>query len=295
MIAQTQEIQSKVIASQMASRLSGKLAHAPLGNVSIHIVIPCYNEEKRLSGEAFLGYLEAFEQLRFVFVDDGSTDGTLAMLEDLQRHNPGQIDILALPKNSGKADAVRQGLIMATQQGADLVGYWDADLATPLAAIRDFAEIALRYDEIDVVYGARMRLLGRRINRTLARRAVSRICSTLARVAVRLPVRDTQCGAKLLRNTPVLRASLEREFTAGWLFDVELFTRLSLQTQDQRKAFFEYPLVEWTEVAGSKITAMVIFKSGLKMLKLMLQSRLQAVPSAARRLSDSGPGGKLVT
>ena len=198
-----------------------------------------------------------------------------------------RIDVVALPKNVGKAEAVRAGLCFATQNRAGLVAYWDADLATPLSAILDFRDIALRYREVDVVFGSRMQLLGHRINRTLARRAVSRICSGLARTAVRLPVRDTQCGAKLLRNTPALRKCIEQEFTAGWLFDVELFTRLSSCLKDRRKAFFEFPLAEWTEVAGSKVTGKVIIKSGIKMLKLVVESRLYRSPSKTPALSTT--------
>lgn len=240
---------------------------------SVHVVVPCYNEEKRLDGQKFVEFAAKHGEVCFVFVDDGSVDGTLEVLRGLQRRMANRIDVLALPQNAGKAEAVRAGLRHATGNGADLVAYWDADLATPLAAILDFSDIATRYCDVDVVFGSRIQLLGHRISRTLARRAVSRICSGLARAAVRLPVRDTQCGAKLLRNTPALRNAIACEFTAGWLFDVELFTRLSTQMKDRHSAFFEYPLPEWTEVAGSKVNAAVILKSGFKMLKLLAESR----------------------
>lgn len=252
---------------------------------SVQVVVPCYNEEQRLDGDHFIEFAKQHREIRFVFVDDGSVDGTLAMLQGLKRRMADRIDVLALPKNVGKAEAVRAGLRFATQNRAGLVAYWDADLATPLSAILDFRDIALRYGEVDVVFGSRMQLLGHRINRTLARRVVSRICSGLARTAVRLPVRDTQCGAKLLRNTPALRSSIEHEFTAGWLFDVELFTRLSGRLKDRRRAFFEFPLAEWTEVAGSKVNGQVIIKSGFKMLKLVVESRLGRLPSNAPVLS----------
>ncbi|MHA6263521.1 glycosyltransferase [Arenibacterium sp. CAU 1754] len=263
------------------------------GLVAVHVVVPCFNEEKRLNATTFLQHLDDHAQLRFVFVDDGSADGTLKLLTAMQKHCPDRIDVLALSRNRGKAEAVRRGLLFATQRGADLVGYWDADLATPLSAIHDFAGIACRYDDVDVVYGSRVQLLGHRINRTLARRTVSRICSSLARMAVRLPVRDTQCGAKLLRNTHHLEESLQSEFTAGWLFDVELFARLSSKVEDRSKAFYEFPLAEWTEIAGSKVSGKVILQSGFKMLKLVVESRLMRAPSNTQTLSTTAKNDKL--
>lgn len=233
------------------------------------IVVPCYNEAKRLDGDVFLKTLAGSPDLSFVFVDDGSTDATLHCLETLQRANPRQIDLISLHRNSGKAEAVRTGLQHACRVDADLVGYWDADLATPLEAIADFKTIFDRYRDITVAYGARRQLQGHRINRTASRRAVSRICASLARLAVGLPIGDTQCGAKLLRNTPALRGAIETPFTAGWLFDVELFSRIAAATPQPRACFYEVPLSEWHEVAGSKVSGRAIARSGVQMLRLI--------------------------
>jgi glycosyltransferase involved in cell wall biosynthesis len=246
----------------------------PFGLASVEIVVPCYNEEERLDAEAFIAALDQNAHINFVFVNDGSADGTLAALTSLQAMNPERITVLSLEKNSGKAEAVRQGLLYASSVGATFIGYWDADLATPLDAIPDFISIMDKFADVEVVFGSRRALLGHRINRTLKRRAVSRLCGTLARQAIRLPVADTQCGAKLLRTGPALSRALREPFTAGWLFDVELFTRLSTFMTDRSRAFYEQPLAEWEEVAGSKITTTAILKSGLQMLRLIANSRL---------------------
>ncbi|MBT8411342.1 MAG: glycosyltransferase [Octadecabacter sp.] len=212
---------------------------------------------------------------------DGSTDATLHCLQTLQLANPRQIDVISLRRNSGKAEAVRTGLQHACRVGADLVGYWDADLATPLEAIADFETIFDRYSDITVAYGARRQLLGHRINRTISRRAISRICASLARLAVGLPIGDTQCGAKLLRNTPALRRAIETPFTAGWLFDVELFSRIAADTQKPDMSFYEVPLSEWHEVAGSKVSRGAIVRSGLQMMRLIVR-RFMARPEPAK-------------
>lgn len=238
------------------------------------IVVPCYNEEKRLNCAEFLAFLESAEDTFFIFVNDGSKDNTLGVLRGMQAKMPGKITVVNLPQNAGKAEAVRQGLRVASELEASFVGYWDADLATPLDAICDFSRLLAKFPETQVVYGARRVMLGHRIERTLGRRIVSRTCVILARQAVRLPIGDTQCGAKLMRNTPLLRRAVAEPFTAGWLFDVELFTRLSSQMTDKRFAFYEQPLAEWTEVPGSKVSVKAIVKSGFRMLQLIAETRL---------------------
>lgn len=237
------------------------------------IVVPCFNEEKRLDLEAFSEFLHRVPCIRMVFVNDGSRDRTVEVLECLHSVHPDRVEILSLSRNSGKAEAVRQGLVYASGTGADFVGYWDADLATPLEVIEDFLRVAQRYGQTEVVYGARLQLLGHRVSRTLSRRIISRICAKMARVAVGLPIGDTQCGAKLLRNTPRLRQAVAQPFSAGWLFDVELFSRIAAMSGSVH-AFYEYPLPEWTEVPGSKVTGRAIRRAGLAMLRLIAERRL---------------------
>lgn len=242
------------------------------GNSTI-VVIPCYNEAERLDQAAFLSFLAETPDTELLFVNDGSKDATLDVLCAMRDAAPDQITVVNLSRNSGKAEAVRQGLIAAADMNAALIGYWDADLATPLDAITDFTRVLSKFAETHVVFGARRAMLGHRIERTIGRRIVSRICSTLARQAVRLPIGDTQCGAKMMRNTPLLRKAISEPFTAGWLFDVELFTRLSAQMSDRRFAFYEQPLAAWTEIPGSKVSANAIVKSGFRMLHLIVEAR----------------------
>ncbi len=257
-------------------------------NPVITIVVPCYNEEKRLDGAAFLAFVTRYPSVRLLFVNDGSRDRTLEVLRDLRAKAPQCIDVLDMPKNAGKAEAVRQGLLFAVAQGADLTGYWDADLATPLDAIPDFFRIAERMASVDVVFGSRCRMLGHRINRPVKRRVISGFCATLARLALRLPIRDTQCGAKVFRNTDAFRAAIAAPFTAGWLFDVELFGRIAGNTAAPREAFYELPLSEWSEIAGSKVSGGAVVKSGFRMLGLIAENRL-GLKFAAKAKGASAP------
>src|SRR5580698_2782756 len=132
------------------------------------IVVPCYNEELRLPTDQFARFL-CDSQVRLVFVDDGSRDKTLDRLESVREGNEDRVFVLRSPANQGKAEAVRMGINFALDQGADFVGYWDADLATPLEAIPQFMAIFKNRPDLDMVFGARVKLLGRHVHRQISR------------------------------------------------------------------------------------------------------------------------------
>lgn len=250
--------------------LGARSAAAP----QVALVMPCYNEARRLDLPRIANFLFAHPGVTLIAVNDGSTDATQDLLELLALLLPAQVQVLALPRNGGKAEAVRQGLRAAMATRAPLLAYWDADLATPLESLEDFARIAQRMPEVSVVFGSRRPLLGHRIERRAGRRVISALCAAMARMALGLPVRDTQCGAKLLRACPALAEVLAEPFAAGWLFDVELFARLKPRLADPQRAFFELPLTDWREIEGSKVSARAVLRAGLAMLRLIWRNRL---------------------
>src|SRR5260370_21169915 len=131
----------------------------------IAVVVPCFNEERRLDVGAFRrAELEARE-LELVFVDDGSSDGTRRVLEEIQAQRAGRTTIVVQQPNAGKAAAVRRGVLDALESHPDAVGFWDADLATPFSELPAFVEVLERQPEVDVVVGSRVRLMGRTIER----------------------------------------------------------------------------------------------------------------------------------
>ncbi len=172
------------------------------------------------------------------------------------RELPGRAHALKLEKNGGKAEAVRRGMLHAFSLGAALAGYWDADLATPLRHIADFARL-LEQPEINVVLGSRVRMLGHEVTRSSARHYIGRGFATLAGLALRLPVYDTQCGAKLFRVMPEIVSVFEAPFELGWCFDVEIIARLlALEEQglfDVKHQCVEFPLPQWIDAPGSKL------------------------------------------
>ena len=252
------------------------------------IIIPCYNEANRLHLEAFLNFARKNPKISFVFIDDGSKDLTISLLCGAMAALPKQVDVLMMARNAGKAEAVRHGLKFAAKRGDKYVAFLDADLATPLNAINDFISVADRLDNIDVVFGSRAGGLGRRVYRDLHRKMISLVCASMGRLATGLALKDTQCGAKLFRNTPHLKTCLEAPFTAGWLFDVELFLRISNPDRQERKNFFEYPVLEWTEIPGSNIKFSDVIKGGLKMTSLIMnQWKIRAQFQDKRKIHTS--------
>lgn len=217
------------------------------------IVVPCYNEEQRLQIAEFTSFLNLNPNLDLLFVDDGSSDRTYSVLSSIceNRHNAGA---LKLPKNVGKAEAVRQGVLSAGQNAPDTVGFWDADLATPLSAIQPCLDILSRRADLQVVLGSRLPLLGRSIERNSRRRVAAKAFSFVVNRLMPLRIRDTQCGAKVFRWSEDVQESFSRPFSVNWVFDIEVFLRLhSVWQGEWNNLVYEFPLDEWNEIGGSKL------------------------------------------
>jgi dolichyl-phosphate beta-glucosyltransferase len=220
------------------------------------LVIPCYNEERRLPVDELRRFSAPGLDFEIVFVNDGSRDGTLPLLESLREQDPSRFTTLVnLAQNTGKAEAVRQGILAALDRKPDYVGFWDADLATPLSELPSFVEVLDTRPAIQMVFGARVRLLGRDISRHASRHYVGRVGATLISQTLQLAVYDTQCGAKLFRATGDTRHVFSTPFLSRWIFDVEIIARyIRLWGRDAAaRAIVEYPVTQWHDVKGSKL------------------------------------------
>jgi dolichyl-phosphate beta-glucosyltransferase len=261
------------------------------------IIIPCYNEEARLKSSAIVTHLTRSPKQSILFVDDGSIDRTRAILERLQGEMPAQISVLRNEYNAGKGEAVRRGLLHALgNDDVQFVGYWDADLATPLEAVDDLLGVLLSRPEIEIVIGSRVKLLGRVIERRLHRHYLGRAFATCASLVLDLPVYDTQCGAKLFRATPDLELILNDAFESRWIFDVELLARFltlhSVDRQRARAAIYECPLNYWQDVPGSKVRPRDFLRAARELAVIRKKYRVkqrQTAESPVLRRHDSGP------
>ena len=225
------------------------------------LVIPCYNEAKRLD----------FEKLKmiksncyFLFVNDSSKDNTLELIKGNMADN---MYVLNLTKNVGKGEAVRRGMLylktLPIFQEIEWVGYWDADLSTPLDELNNFFSYAKTFPiKVDSIWGSRIFKLGCNIKRSFMRHLLGRLFSTIIRIFLKVKSYDSQCGAKLIRKE-LLDISFLEPFISRWIFDVEILLRL------ERYNIIECPVRNWTCMPGGKLRiSSVAFRTLLEILKM---------------------------
>jgi len=221
------------------------------------IVVPCYNESARLRVNEFETFLDSDQRNGvFIFVDDGSGDRTASILEGIPKGHEERVVALQQPVNQGKAEAVRRGMNYAFDRHLPFAGFWDADLATPLTAIAPFVDLLKSHPDFDMIFGARVRLLGRHVERHASRHYIGRVFATAAALVLRLPIYDTQCGAKLFRCTPQMRTVFAKPFLSRWIFDVEIIARyvsVMKSPDEAARRIYEFPLESWVDVKGSKL------------------------------------------
>lgn len=243
------------------------------------VVVPCYNEAARFPTNAFRDYLAHAHGINLVFVNDGSNDGTLAILEGLRREFPDRIEVVDKKKNGGKGEAVRDGVLQALKSPSDIVGFWDADLATPLIAIADLVQPLAANPIIQMVFGSRVKLMGRDIERKSSRHYLGRVFATTVSALLKLPIYDTQCGAKLFRANEETARLFAAPFHSRWVFDVELLARFIQSRKGNmesiRESIYEFPLYSWRDVGGSKVRPKDFVRAFVDVLKIHQQYKVR--------------------
>ncbi|MEW6352016.1 MAG: glycosyltransferase [Thermodesulfobacteriota bacterium] len=249
----------------------------------VMIVVPCYNEEKRLDTGTFKTFAGLHDNVGFLFVNDGSTDNTASVLEDLHYSDPCSFLAHHLPANAGKAEAVRQGILKAMELSPAHVGYWDADLATPLEEIPNLCRVLETMGHVQAVFGSRVMLLGRSIRRSSLRHYLGRLFATTVSFVLGLQVYDTQCGAKLFRASEEVRELFDEPFQSTWIFDVEIIARWIRARANGDLApvseiIYEIPLAQWHGKAGSKIDALAYARSAVELVGICRRYVFSARP-----------------
>ena len=230
---------------------------------SLSIVVPAYNEGRRLPGTlarvaAYLAATPEFLPAEVIVVDDGSSDGTGAAAAAVRPPAGVAVRLVTLPRNRGKGAAVRAG--MAASRGRRVL-VTDADLAAP---IEDVALLAAAGADVAVGSRAlRRELISRR--QPLPRDYLGRLFNLALRALGLTRFRDTQCGFKLLDGQLARRLAAELRLD-GFAFDVELLAR----ARRAGATLAEVP-VRWHHVDGSRVQPL---RHGLRMFLDSLRVRL---------------------
>ena len=234
------------------------------------IIVPCYNEAKRLNSEKLIAYLKSNQWMHICFINDGSLDNTMGVLTNITSQAPNNSSIVNLDQNHGKAEAVRKGMMMCNDRDRyDFIGFLDADMATPIAEIEKMVMLDKNSENILMLSGCRVRRLGAFIDRTPVRHYLGRIFATFASMALGLPTYDTQCGAKIFRRS-IVKQLFGKPFISKWLFDVEIFARIcqTIGPEETRSRVSEVPLTQWKEIPGSKIDLLQYFTAPVDLLRI---------------------------
>ena len=211
--------------------------------------------------ESFISSRNA-SNFSFCFVNDGSKDKTLQVLNDLKTQSD-QILVLDNPQNMGKAETVRNG-IKNVVNDFDVVGFLDADLATPLDELKTLVDV-LEKNNYDAVLGSRILRLGSDIQRRFKRHLFGRLFATTIGFLFGITAYDTQCGAKVFKQN-LAKNIFKDAFVSKWIFDVELLLRAN--KLENSPTLYEQPLTKWIDVAGSKIGLKDTLKMPFEIMRL---------------------------
>ncbi len=219
------------------------------------IIIPCYNEEKRLNVDAFINFVQKDNDFHLCFVNDGSKDNTLEVLKDIQSHNPLKVSIIDMKKNSGKAAAVRAGARYLHSRGdMEFIGFIDADLSTDFEDFDGLLKTLKTNRKLSFVFGSRAKDASENIEKNRVRAMISKFINILIIFILGLPILDTQCGAKVFKAelVPVI---FNKSFFSRWLFDVEMFIKMKKHFGKTAimKKIHEQPLKRWVHMEDSKL------------------------------------------
>lgn len=234
--------------------------------LKICIIIPCFNEGKRILAKEYLEFLKNHPHFNLLFVNDGSSDNTLEVLTHLQKQHDN-IDVFQINKNVGKAEAIRQGATKILPKKYDLIGYLDADLAIP------FSEVLRLEQKIKegyhFVFSSKKPTKDSNLEIKFKRYFVGRVLSFMVSKSLKLKIYDTQCGCKLMTKE-IAETAFNKKFFSAWLFDVEIMWRIIIE---KSRAFFnekalEIPVKKLIDRGSSRIKITDLFLLPFQFLKI---------------------------
>ena len=212
-------------------------------------------------------------KFNYCFVNDGSKDNTLDILNGIKQRFPEKIIVYDQQPNQGKAEAVRSGVISALAwKEFDFIGFMDADMATPTSEIKMLLDVAILQQK-KMVVGSRLKRLGVDIDRKTSRHFTGRVIASMISYILELPTYDTQCGAKIFQ-AGLAKQLFKDKFISKWLFDVELFFRAKIIFKEEIfNMVLEQPLNQWNEKGDSKVSMWYSLKIPFEMYRMKRKYR----------------------
>ena len=234
-------------------------------NIVTGIVVPCYNEGLRLDVKSFRSFLKNNTHIAILFVNDGSKDNTEEILKGIT--DLDNAEYITCEINYGKAKAVQIGVNALKNEDIEYIGFWDADLSTPLDDIIKFITILNKNNSLSGIIGSRILKLGNNITYKKKRRYYGRLLMFILYFGPlkNIPIYDSQCGAKLFVKDYAIKI-FEKPLLTNWLFDIEILMRLD-KLNPVKDCIFELPLDEWVHKSDSKIG----FKDSLNILRDLIK------------------------
>ena len=232
------------------------------------VVIPCYNEAGEFRIQKYKDFLSHSSSSILCFVNDGSTDSTLAVLEKLKSHYPHKVHVISNGTNLGKAQSVRNGIRYCNERfDHSFIGYVDADLSASIEECIGLGEYLK--NGVSFAFGSRKLKKGKVIKRNWFRLIVGRIIAGIISNILKIQVNDTQCGCKLITKEEA-RLLFEAPFISRWLFDVELFKRM-IQIYGReltKQRIIEVPMKHWLDEGSSKMKLSYFFKMWIDLWRI---------------------------
>jgi glycosyltransferase involved in cell wall biosynthesis len=235
-------------------------------NPSLSIVIPAYNEEKRI-GTTLETYLTKFEEkfnkdFELIVVLNGCKDDTLKIIKTFQSKFK-QLKYFDIPEAIGKGGALTEGFKLA--QG-EITGFTDADASTSADTFFKLYEILLNFPQVDSIIGSRNLPESIVKGRTPSRKIMTRGFNFGINLLFNLQIKDTQCGAKLVRKA-ALKKIVPSLIIANMAFDVNLLVDL----KRSGAKILEFPIL-WEDASDSTIKnpARVSLTMALAILRLRI-------------------------
>ncbi len=230
--------------------------------VNLSIVVPAFNEEKRIESplDEVIQYLRnQFQQWELIYSDDGSTDRTLEKLRKLQEKYP-EIKVVGVPKNRGKGSAVRTGMSAAS---GNIILFSDTDFSTPIQE----TEKLLKYlnEGYDVAIGSRGLSDSQvEIHQAWPREMMGKMFNTMLHSLLPIEFMDTQCGFKMFSRKAV-DIILPKMHLESFAFDVEIL----IIAQTNRLRIVEVPVI-WRNVLDSRVHPI---RNSVEMIRDVLKVR----------------------